>query len=150
MSKEEIEKQINQRFINKQNRNYSEKKSEKIRCNMYLDKKSIATVKEFIKDTGLTMSSYFDLLIQKTAKEIDFYDSLAGDEIPENYIFSEENGKKYYNIEDAHRILGISTGKGGYELSPFQEKKLISGKWKFEFSKEYGIRLCIGKTKMKK
>lgn len=150
MSKENIEKLLLQNLVNKESRNDSEKEREKIRCNMYLDKKNTDTVKKFIKETGLTLSSYFDLLIKNAAEKIEQYDSLAGNEIPEDYIFSEENGKKYYNIAAAHSILGISKDEEGFELSPSQEKKLISGKWKFEFSKRYKIRLCIGKTKMKK
>ena len=48
----------------------------KVRCNMYLDEDSVRVVRDFLKGSGLTLSSYFDLLICSAAEKIKFHYSV--------------------------------------------------------------------------
>ncbi|MCK5312477.1 MAG: hypothetical protein KAJ62_10220 [Desulfobacteraceae bacterium] len=121
-------------------------KNEKIRCNMYLDKENISIVKEFIKGTGLTFSSYLDLIIKQAATEINLYYEVLSDTDSEPTIFTEENGKLYFDIFTAHRMIGIGNEKG-FLLSESQNKRIEKRKWRYEVDPKKGVRLVIGKVK---
>lgn len=135
-------------------------KENKIRCNMYLDKKSVETLKRFIKGTGLTLSSYLDLIVCEAAEKILLYESLIDDgEIETDGVFSKKHNKKYFNIYEAHRILGLaSTGvknlgnsdQNHLMLSKSQTKKLMTGKWKFEHDKSGRTRVLLNPDKENK
>ena len=126
------------------------KNKDKVRCNMFLDKHNVGLIKDFIKGTGLTFSSFIELLVQKTSEDIDNYNSLIGSEIPEDIIFTEEDGKRYFNIYEAHKMLGLAdTDSLGFRTSPSQKKKIETGKWKYDFDQKKGLRLIIGKIKNK-
>lgn len=120
----------------------------KIRCNMYLDEENVSKVKEFIKGTGLNLSSYLDLIIKLAGDKIDlYYELLSEGKIPDP-VFTEENGRLYFDINLAHDILGIGDGKSS-EVTESQRKKINAGKWKYEIDKYKGLRLNIGKANKK-
>jgi hypothetical protein len=74
----------------------------KIRCNMYLNKKNVESVKRFIEGTGLNLSSYVDLLIGKAAENIEIFKNEIG-----GTLLDESDGEKYFDIYTAYKILGI-------------------------------------------
>ena len=120
----------------------------KIRCNMYLDEENVSIVKGFIQGTGLNFSSYLDLLIKIAADKIDLYYDLLNEGKITDQIFTEENGKLYFNINLAHELLGIGDGKN-FEVTESQRKKFNEGKWRYEIDENQGMRLIIGKVKKK-
>ncbi|HCY85775.1 MAG TPA: hypothetical protein DHV36_11630 [Desulfobacteraceae bacterium] len=115
---------------------------------MYLDKENVSKVKEFIKGTGLNFSSYLDLLVKRAANKIELYEDLLQDGDISDPIFTEENGKLYFDINLAHDILGIGDGKH-FDVTESQRKKINEGKWKYEIDKEKGPILVVGKVKNK-
>ena len=129
------------------------KKKIQTRCNMYLDEENVATIKDFLKGTGMTFSSYVDLLIKKTANTIsDFYINLDYiDDIDANdIIFKEENGVLYFDIQLAHKLLCIGDDQG-FAVSESQQKKINDKKWRYDYDPENKrVRLIIGKTKKDK
>lgn len=121
-------------------------KNEKIRCNMYLDKKNISIVKKFIKGTGLTFSSYLDLIIKQASDEIYQYYEILSDTDSEDTIFTEENGKLYFDIHSAHKMIGLGNEKS-FSISESQSKRIEKGKWRYDVDPKKGVRLLIGKVK---
>ena len=94
------------------------------RCNMYLDEENVATIKDFLKGTGMTFSSYVDLLIKKTANTIsDFYINLdyIDDIDAENIIFKEENGKLYFDINVAGDTYIVLLSAAKFLLRAFMQ-----------------------------
>ena len=116
------------------------KKLNKERYNVYLDKKSVDILKEFIKGTGLSLSSYLDLMACIAADRImDFWTM----EFSEDFEPNEEDLKnKYCNILTAHRVLRLADSKlQNIRMSPSQIKKLKTGEWHIEIDDEFGIRI---------
>ena len=101
----------------------------RIRCNMYLDRESVETVKEFMKDTGLNLSSYVDLLICGAAERIQTY--WTTEEIPR--INKDINGHKYVDILKAHKILGVFDMHNSDLFTKQQWKKVKKGDLKILF-----------------
>ena len=95
----------------------------RVRCNMYLDKESVDTVKEFIKDTGLSFSSYIDLIVCGAAEKIKIY--WSNEEIPR--IDKNIDGHKYVDILKAHKILGIADLYEPNLITLSQLKKIKKG-----------------------
>jgi len=116
------------------------KKQKRERYNVYLDKESVDLVKEFIRGTGLSMSSYLDLMICIAADRImDFSEMLDFDNLGEE-DYDPEN--RYFNILTAHRVLRLADSKfNKIRMSPAQIKKLTTGQWHIELDEEYGIRI---------
>lgn len=118
---------------------------------MYLDQESVETVKRFIRGTGLNLSSYLDLIICEAAENIRTYESLTMDEeFSSNGIFSEKDKQKYFNIYEAHKILGLAgskdlnfTEKSGVTMSPTQKKNISSGKWQMLMDKSGMLRIVM-------
>jgi len=116
------------------------KKQKKERYNVYLDKESVDLVKEFIKGTGLSMSSYLDLMTCIAADRImDFYAMSDFDNLGEEG-YDPEN--PYCNILTAHRVLRLADSKfSKVRMSPSQIKKLKTGKWHTKLDEQFGIRI---------
>lgn len=115
-------------------------KKNKERYNVYLDKESVDIVKEFIKGTGLSLSSYLDLMTCIAADRImDFW---AEDPL-EQFDYDENDLKnKYCNILVAHRVLKLADSQfKGIKMSQSQIKKLKTGDWHIALDDNYGIRI---------
>jgi len=112
------------------------KQIDKIRCNMYLDRLSVAIVKEALKKNKLTLSAYIDFLVFKTTKRIQsFYISPI-----ENNPISDK-GKIYLNIREVHKILGLTESDPD---SPFYGDELMDTDMKqtmaFDFSENEKVK----------
>ncbi len=116
------------------------KKPNKERYNVYLDKESVDIVKEFIKGTGLSLSSYLDLMTCIAADRImDFWTMQFSDEFEPT---SEDGNNKYCNILVAHRVLRLADSKlSNIRMSPSQIKKIKTGEWHIEIDDDFGIRI---------
>jgi len=122
------------------------KKKTKARYNVYLDQESVDLVKEFIKGTGLSLSSYLDLMTCIAADRIiDFYAMLDSDNLGEDDYYKEN---RYFNILTAHRVLRLADSQlKNIRLSSSQIKKIKTGKWHIDLDEEYGIRINMFKKK---
>ncbi|MDA3897576.1 MAG: hypothetical protein PF482_15690 [Desulfobacteraceae bacterium] len=100
-------------------------KENKIRCNLYLNKKNVNTVKRFIDGTGLNFTSYIDLFIEMVAKNIELFEQEYGGK-----IIKEENGEKKLDIWSAYEVLGLLSG--GLTLTEQQVSSIRSGKIKID------------------
>ncbi len=96
----------------------------KIRCNTYLDKKSVEFVKAALKDVKITFSGYIDHLVCAAAKRITLssYKKHVSD-------FPPKDGEPlYFNIWEAHKILGLTgIDPETLDLSDVQQKSDENG-----------------------
>ncbi|WP_020585846.1 hypothetical protein [Desulfobacter curvatus] len=116
------------------------KKQGKGRYTAYLDIESVDILKEFIKGTGLSLSSYVDLMICIAADRImDFWTMEFSDDFKPSV---EDLKNKYCNILVAHRVLRLADSKlRNIKMSPSQIKKLKTGEWHIEIDDDFGIRI---------
>ena len=107
---------------------------DKIRFNMYLDKRSVGIVKEAVKKAKRTFSAYIDLLISKAANRIQLFYSSKG----KKDLLKEKEVRVYYNIWETHKILGlIDYDPNSIFITDEQAKAKTYGTHPFDFSKTF-------------